>query len=1387
MRSHFFPCLILLLFLTSLADSTSAQFLITGKSSYSSGQLIAKSDSGSIFVSGNVVCSMVAGNDTININNCDSSTTNAQLNFYTLKIDQTNEVNWIRHSSITNSTSGYILRGLSADDYNNTYLAGTFKENVPVDSMVLNTSSKQDAFIVKRKWNGEVDWILNEFAIEDSSECTINGIKKDTANTNVIYGSFLGKCAFGNDTINSTREQLFIARVYENKTCSLIAYGKAYGDSSKSTVNEIEIKNGEIFTALHTEDSVVLYSQDSITMLSPAHMEFDYNPQTDTIIQCDTTTIDSIIYDPFFPHDPIDTVQVDSVGCDTILNDTVYIDTSYVNSTFSYLAKLKNDTIFEEIDRGFFPNAKQIVTDSSSDHYLLSNFSDSCIIQNDTLQALGNTEFVLAKYLNNGDSSWLKSSSGGIPEANISATSATCDEQNHIYLAGNYGDSIRKVAFEFAGQTIDSSQQKDGFLIKVSPDGTIDWMQRSGGGSEDTMDDLIALDSINVIGTGLFSEYIEFGTLNDSNFYGVNNLYVGTIDPYPDFDITINPNTTVHICNKDSLLFSVTEDPLYEYQWQRNDTIIPGATGSTIYAKEAGTYSVLVTNTELPYTRKSRPVQLIVDPIPTFTIWTKDDTTFCEGEKATLKTESQSEHTYRWYRDGSFTGHTDYSIDAYSSGDYAVQVTSDAGCDSTSRTIDITALPYPSAEITPADTSFCEADSLELQAPEGYKFEYRWFRDDTELPDDTLSSYMVKEAGIYSVIVSNRIGCATPSGDYTYSTIPSPEAILSFIGDSILCEGDSTMLSANTGLDFTYTWYKDNIEIPGENDFYLVVKEPGVYTVDVGYLGSCSRRSNPKEVTVYSNPETPIQCEGDSSICDGHSTILSTPFQSGNSYQWYRNGIMISGASSHQYEVTQSGDYKVIETNPNGCSQSSPYQRIIVRPSPDAQLFHASDSIFCEGDSVRLYTYDFPNYHYSWQKNGQWIAGTHNHDFIAKHTGEYHVLVEDMESNCAASSDTMSVIEVEAPAEEIQADQSLPICENDTVNLSVTDNELWAYQWYRDGYEIYGETTPTNAASEAGSYTVEITNENGCIGYTSPLNLELKPNPTPPVTVNDLYISTKSYNTLHWNYNGNPLSNATEPVYLVEQSGEYSVTVYYDNGCIGTSDPVVVCNPLPTITIDENLLTASEGSSYQWYYEGDTISGATQQQYTVQMTGFYSVDVTHQGCTSRSEEVEVCIPVPTITILEQNVLEASAGQSYQWYKGDTIITGADARMYEVKKSGFYKAEVESYDGCISFTKPVEVYINNDTIDEPVNIEKNNTLIKIYPNPVHSVLNIDISKLEYNKAQLKLIDLTGRVRMQKTIPQHKGKIRIHVGDLYKRIYLLEIKTEDKIYRKQIVKI
>lgn len=109
--------------------------------------------------------------------------------------------------------------------------------------------------------------------------------------------------------------------------------------------------------------------------------------------------------------------------------------------------------------------------------------------------------------------------------------------------------------------------------------------------------------------------------------------------------------------------------------------------------------------------------------------------------------------------------------------------------------------------------------------------------------------------------------------------------------------------------------------------------------------------------------------------------------------------------------------------------------------------------------------------------------------------------------------------------------------------------------------------------------------------------------------------------TIEWS------NGATDETATGLTPGTYTVTVSDNAGCERTA--VVVVGEVPGFEVNiiydgSSTLTADGGTSWQWYFNGEIIPGATNESYTVISGGpYYVVATDANGCTATSEIFEV--------------------------------------------------------------------------------------------------------------------------------------------------------------------
>ena len=157
---------------------------------------------------------------------------------------------------------------------------------------------------------------------------------------------------------------------------------------------------------------------------------------------------------------------------------------------------------------------------------------------------------------------------------------------------------------------------------------------------------------------------------------------------------------------------------------------------------------------------------------------------------------------------------------------------------------------------------------------------------------------------------SVNAGCESPRRRIT-ATIDTVTAVITPpAGPTTFCADDSLTLFAGSNIGYAYQWLRDNAVISGATASFYDVHASGDYRVYV-VNGSCSDTSSGVSVTVNPLPVPVITASG------ANDELLETGSYA--SYQWYRDGLELNGATGRTYTATQGGDYEVRVRDANGC------------------------------------------------------------------------------------------------------------------------------------------------------------------------------------------------------------------------------------------------------------------------------------------------------------------------------------------------------------------------------------------------------------------------------------------------------------------------------------
>ncbi len=312
-------------------------------------------------------------------------------------------------------------------------------------------------------------------------------------------------------------------------------------------------------------------------------------------------------------------------------------------------------------------------------------------------------------------------------------------------------------------------------------------------------------------------------------------------------------------------------------------------------------------------------------------------------------------------------------------------------------------------------------------------------------------------------------------------------------GRNPICKGETVQLNAgNVARGSTLQWQLNGIDIVGATDSVYVVRNDlaGNYSVTANNPVACpvKVRSDFLLLKINELPTVSIQSPANA-FCDGSALMLTSQTTTTvPSYQWLRDGQLITSATIAGYSASEPGRYTLRVSDPIGCQGvSAPLN--IIRNSLPRTVVTASARAICAGQSVQLsVTAPSPGLAYQWLRDGQPISTATTTAYTATVTGLYTARATDSGTNCAAEASPVNLASSASPTIRISAD-STQLCPGSTASLRASDASLTTYQWLFNDVDLSGATAATWITQQAGRYALRVSNAAGCLAMSDTLIL----------------------------------------------------------------------------------------------------------------------------------------------------------------------------------------------------------------------------------------------------------------------------------------------------------
>jgi hypothetical protein len=205
-----------------------------------------------------------------------------------------------------------------------------------------------------------------------------------------------------------------------------------------------------------------------------------------------------------------------------------------------------------------------------------------------------------------------------------------------------------------------------------------------------------------------------------------------------------------------------------------------------------------------------------------------------------------------------------------------------------------------------------------------------------------------------------------------------------------------------------------------------------------------------------------------------------------------------------------------------------------------------NSNLACQGSTVQInYTAGASNYSFSDIAGVLQTGLDSTFSFVANSST---TIFTEVLGVCTVR-DTIQITVLPSPTANLLVQNPIA-CAGDTITMSV-DTGFANVTWST------GSTGSSAFATAAGSYSVTVTDNNGCVASDTAA-VSFLPAPVPVVTQSgNMMSTTTNYTSYQWLLNGSPVSGETSPDILTSTSGSYTVMVTDSSGCVGESGPFV--------------------------------------------------------------------------------------------------------------------------------------------------------------------------------------------------------------------------------------